>query len=154
MFSFLPQTLISMLIVVVCAVGPCGWLFHLPIPSILGPVSTHSHPESPPRGMGDRTSDVTRWTPLVETHFGDLGLIAVDTALCLIALESGGNPDAKNPNSSAHGLMQILASLWAPEFGITYEDLYDPETNLWAARKVYDIQGWEAWSPYKRGNCH
>ncbi len=73
--------------------------------------------------------------------------------LCLVWYESKGDPNAKNPTSSARGLTQILASSWASYFGVTYDDLYDPETNVRLAKEIYDIQGWDAWSPYKRGLC-
>lgn len=102
------------------------------------------------RGMGNRTSDVEQWRPLVAGHFdpGD-----VDRVLCLMEHESGGNPDAKNPNSSATGLMQVMASVWASEYGLSASDLYEPEINLWVARKIRDTQGWTAWAPYNRGLC-
>ena len=99
------------------------------------------------------TGGVEHWRPLVAGHFSDLGPAAVDRVLCLMSYESGGNPTAKNPNSSARGLMQVLASLWAPHFGLTYEQLYVPEINLWAARQIYNSQGWWAWAPYVRGLC-
>lgn len=99
------------------------------------------------RGLG---SNVEQWRGVVADFFqpGD-----VDTALCLMAHESGGNPNAKNPRSSARGLMQILASLWAPHYGVSYEDLYDPSINLSIAADIKAQQGWWAWSPYKRGLC-
>lgn len=99
------------------------------------------------RGLG---SDVARWQPLVEIHFTTE---QVATVMCLMGYESGGDPNAKNPTSSARGLMQIMASLWAPYFGVSYEALYDPETNIRLARQVYDRQGWAAWSPYNEGRC-
>lgn len=104
-------------------------------------------PPSMDRGMG---SDVERWRPLVADHF-DAG--QVDTMMCIMAHESGGNPNAKNPRSSARGLFQILASLWAPHFGVSYDDLYDPGVNVRLARAIYDQQGYRAWSPYGRGLC-
>lgn len=109
--------------------------------------SAASQPRAPSRAIG---SNVEQWRGLVAAHFpsGE-----VDRALCIMGHESGGNPNAKNPRSSARGLMQILASLWAPHFGVSYEALYDPETNVRIARAVWDQQGWWAWSPYGRGLC-
>lgn len=102
------------------------------------------------RGMGNGTTDVERWRPLVESWFGE----KTETVLCLMRPESGGNPDALNQQgSSARGLMQILASLWAPKLGLSYSDLYDPEINIEVAWYVYGEQGWWAWSPYVRGLC-
>jgi hypothetical protein len=106
--------------------------------------------QSANRGMGNRTSDVEEWRPLVAGHFNPED---VDMALCLMSFESGGNPNAKNPRSSARGLMQIMASVWAEEYGFSYDDLYTPEINLFVARKVKDTQGWGAWAPYNRGEC-
>jgi hypothetical protein len=40
-----------------------------------------------------------------------------------------------------------MASVWAPTFGVSYDSLYDPELNVALARRIYDIQGWGAWSP-------
>lgn len=92
-----------------------------------------------------------QWAGLVAAHFpaGE-----VDTALCIMGHESGGNPNADNPRSSARGLMQVLASLWAPYYGISYDALYDPDTNLRIARLIWDQSGWAAWSPWQRGLCH
>jgi soluble lytic murein transglycosylase-like protein len=95
------------------------------------------------RGMG--SSSIEQWRPLVALHFPS---DQVDHALEIMACESGGNPDAKNPRSTARGLFQILASLWAPHFGVSYDDLYMPDLNVELARKIYDIQGWDAWT------CH
>jgi soluble lytic murein transglycosylase-like protein len=99
--------------------------------------------------MGNRTSDVSQWLPLVAGHFNPED---VETALCLIGFESGGNPNARNQSSGASGLMQILPS-WAPKFGVSREDLFKPEINLYIARQLKDDGGWRHWSPYKRGEC-
>lgn len=104
-------------------------------------------PPTVDRGMG---SDVERWRPLVADHFDPT---QVDTMMCIMSHESGGNPNAKNPRSSARGLFQILASLWAPHFGVSYEDMYDPDVNVELARAIFDQQGYRAWSPYSRGLC-
>jgi len=95
-------------------------------------------------------TDVEYWRPLVAAYWP---ADTVDQALCLLALESGGNPNADNPDSTAHGLFQILASLWAPHFGVSPDDLFDPVVNVKLARQIYDLQGWNAWSPYLRGFC-
>lgn len=54
------------------------------------------------RGMG---SNVEQWRPLVAQHFP---ASEVERALCIMSYESGGNPNAKNPRSSASGLFQHL----------------------------------------------
>ena len=75
--------------------------------------------------------------------------------------ESGFNPKALNPNVStgdeSYGLMQInMLGAMGPErlkaFGLkSKEQLYDPLTNLKAAKKIYEWQGPSAWSVYKSG---
>jgi hypothetical protein len=102
-------------------------------------------PESPVfRGMG---ADVEQWRPLVAVYFDD-----VETSLCLIAAESGGNPDARNPSSGATGLLQVLPS-WASVFGYEPVDLFDPNVNLEISALLYADGGWGHWSPWLRGEC-
>ena len=114
--------------------------------------SPHNPPASPApgvhRGMG--SGDVEQWRSLVSSYF-PAG--QVDNALCVINSESGGNPNARNPNSTASGLFQIMASVWAAHYGTTYEGLYNPETNTSIAASIYGHSGWEPWSPRTRRNC-
>lgn len=121
-------------------------------PWYLNPPARRSSPTpSPPAVSGVSVEPgVEQWRGLVAAHFP---ADQVDRALCVMWHESRGDPNAKNPTSTARGLMQILASLWAPHFGLAYDDLYDPDTNMRVARQVWDMQGWWAWSPYKRGLC-
>ena len=95
------------------------------------------------------SSGVSRWRSTVGLYFetGD-----VERVLCLMTEESGGNPMARNPATSASGLMQVMPS-WAGMFGLQTDDLFDPNVNLWVSRQILQIQGWEAWSPYQRGAC-
>lgn len=75
--------------------------------------------------------------------------------------ESGGNPYAHNPNAStgddSYGLLQVnMLGAMGPErrkaFGITSnEALFDPLTNVRAAKKIYDSQGLNAWSVFRSG---
>jgi Lysozyme like domain len=58
------------------------------------------------RGMG---TDVEQWRPLVAAFFP---ADQVDGALRVMACESGGNPWADNPRSSAAGLFQFLRDTW------------------------------------------
>ncbi len=125
-------------------VGGHMWYFHPP-DEVSSVVVRSSDPVD--RSLG---SNVEQWRDLVAAYFP---ASEVNRALCIMSHESGGNPGAKNPRSSARGLMQILASLWAPHFGVTYEDLYNPEINMRVARGVWDQQGWWGWSPYRRGLC-
>ncbi len=96
------------------------------------------------RGMGN---DVLQWVPLILVYFPESEL---DLVLCVMAAESGGNPNAYNP-SGASGLMQILAS-WADDFGYVPADLFDPAINLAIARQLSD-DSWYHWNPYKDGRC-
>jgi soluble lytic murein transglycosylase-like protein len=73
--------------------------------------------------------------------------------MCIIGRESGGEPEADDPRSTASGLFQILGSLWAPHYGVSTTDLYDPETNVRLAADIWRQSGWWAWSPYVRGSC-
>lgn len=99
------------------------------------------------RGMG--TGDIARWEPVILRYFDPAELPRV---VCLIAHESGGNPDARNPSSGARGLLQVMP-FWAAEFGFTPDDLYDPHINLLVSSRIRTIQGWTAWAPYNRGEC-
>lgn len=75
--------------------------------------------------------------------------------------ESSGRSTAHNPNAStgdnSYGLWQVnMLGAMGPqrlrEFGIRRnEDLFDPATNAMAARKVYQSQGFKAWSVYRSG---
>jgi hypothetical protein len=65
----------------------------------------------------------------------------IEVAKC----ESRLDPNAKNPNSSAKGLLQIMGSVWEPRFGLDSTQLYDPVINVQAASDILKIQGWGAW---------
>lgn len=72
--------------------------------------------------------------------------------------ESSLNPLALNPNADtgdlSYGLFQInMLGGMGPErrkaLGLkSNEELYDPETNVRAAKYIYDMQGPQAWSVY------
>lgn len=88
------------------------------------------------------------WRPLVEQFFAPGH---VRRALRIIACESGGRADAKNPTSTASGLFQHLASLWperSAEAGWAGADVFDPVANVAvAAWLVYEDGGWSHWNP-------
>lgn len=86
------------------------------------------------------------WRGLVASHF-PAGV--VDTMVCLISHESGGNPAAVNPTSGATGLLQVMP-FWHQEWPGDYTD---PAWNIEIARRIYNLQGLSAWSPYNRGLC-
>lgn len=100
----------------------------------------------------DSVSSVTDWRPLVERFFA---ADDVDRALDVISCESGGDPNAKNPSSSASGLFQHLGSEWdrrAYRAGWYQSDIFDPVANVAvAAWLVYEGGGWSHWSA--SGHC-
>ncbi len=101
------------------------------------------------RGLGG----VEQWRALVSAYFQP---DQIDTALCVIRGESGGNPQAKNQSSSAAGLWQFLRGTWdwvAEETGgPTYDSgaPYDPKIATEYAYWLWVRQGWEPWNAAKR----
>lgn len=93
-------------------------------------------------------TSVEDWRPLVEHFFEDRH---VDKALRVMRCESGGDPNAKNPHSTASGLFQHLGSLWtkrAVQAGFAGADVFDPIANVGAAAwLVYEGGGWGHWYP-------
>lgn len=82
--------------------------------------------------------------------------------MAAIALaESGGRTNAHNPNRStgdnSYGLWQInmidnLGRERRRSYGLKKdEDLWDPATNVRAAKKVHESQGLNAWTVYRTG---
>lgn len=120
----------------------------LTLPGVCEPPDLHTHLTISEAPVSE--GPVERWRPLVALYFPS---DEVDRALCIIEHESGGDPDADNPRSTARGLFQILGSLWAPHYGVAREDLYDPWVNTHLAHDIWDNHGWWAWSPYNRGAC-
>ena len=103
-------------------------------------------------------SGVEQWRGLVEAYFpaGEVGI-----ALCIMAAESGGNPNAENPRSSAAGLFQFLKSTWdsmvpGDVTGGSYSSgqVFNAEANIRAAAWLSQNVGWSQWSPWNRGACH
>jgi soluble lytic murein transglycosylase-like protein len=76
-------------------------------------------------------------------------------ALAISACESGNNPKAKNPNSSASGLWQFTRGTfedgirWRGLSGWTIEDRFDPikstDMTMWFVKK----EGWGRWDCYR-----
>jgi hypothetical protein len=92
-------------------------------------------------------SGIEGWRLLVEQFFAPAD---VDRALRVIGCESHGDPLAKNPNSTASGLFQHLASQWGPRaeaIGAPGADVFDPIANVAAAAwLVYEAGGWSHWN--------
>lgn len=95
-------------------------------------------------------SAVEPWRPLVAEYFaaGD-----VDLALCVISYESGGDPDAANPTSSARGLFQHLGRYWedrSRRAGWEGADILDPTANVAVAAWLAYYGGWSHWVTIRR----
>jgi len=94
--------------------------------AINGPYTT---PAGAAAGHHRLRPQVERWRPLVEWYFP---ADRVDWAMRVMACESGGDPLAKNPHSSARGLFQHLARYWperAVAAGWAGADIFDPQAN-------------------------
>jgi hypothetical protein len=87
-----------------------------------------------------------------------------DEAYAVMMGESGGDPNAKNSNTSASGLYQIMVSVHrdkidkairklSPESGQT-PTIFDPEVNIEVARMVWNEAGgsWSPWEAYTKKN--
>jgi hypothetical protein len=94
---------------------------------------------------------VEQWRPLVQTYWpAEL----VEWALAIMDCESGGDPNADNPISSAAGLFQFLQDTWdrgpAPALGFpSYAEggVWVPEWNIAGAAWLYANWGGESqWS--------
>jgi hypothetical protein len=80
----------------------------------------------------------------------------IPTMTAITMAESGGRSDAFNPRGPdlSYGLAQInmyenLGPERRSQFGLkSNEELYDPITNLRAAKAIYDQQGLNAWGAY------
>lgn len=95
-------------------------------------------------------ADPDQWRELAAVYFHPAD---VDRVVCLIGHESRGDPDARNGETAAAGLMQVMP-FWADSVDIEYDRLFEPQINLWLARRILELQGWDAWSPYRRGLCN
>ena len=98
----------------------------------------------------------SRWIPNVERWRG------LVTALRIIQCESGGDPEAANPASSARGLFQHLERYWGPTWrgdkirgnraaraGVGDADIFDPvASTIVAAWLRYKAGGWTHWTCY------
>jgi hypothetical protein len=126
---------------------PCYFWDQCPPP----PPHTHQTPlvgnsPAPSPGVSTAVQNAEAWRGLVAAHFP---ADAVNNMLCIMWKESRGNPSADNSRSTARGLFQVLRS-WPISFGYTYADLYDPTINTIVARKVWDLQGYGAWTVWPK----
>jgi hypothetical protein len=85
----------------------------------------------------------------------------IPTMTAISLAESSGRPQAFNPNAQtgdrSYGLFQVnmyggLGPARMKQFGLKDEkDLFDPATNVKAAKQILGSQGLGAWSVYKSG---
>lgn len=119
------------------------------------PLQSASASSSKPKPTGDTGmgSNVEQWRDLVTQYFPG----EVEMALCVIAGESGGNPNAQNPRSSAAGLWQFLRSTWDKMVprdvtGGSYDSgaVLDPVAATRAAAWLRHAAGWSQWNAAAR----
>lgn len=76
----------------------------------------------------------------------------IPTVHLLMSRESRCDPLAVNHRSGDWGLMQIhhtwIGALCANGIACSLRDLLQPDVNLAAARYVFRVQGWRAWSTW------
>ena len=113
-----------------------------------GPYSAPHAPHATfaPKSTPYTGSDVVeRWRPLVEVYFKATD---VEWALKIIACESGGNPNAANPTSSARGLLQHLGRFWpqrSEAAGWGGASIFDPEANIAVGAWLLNKNGKASW---------
>jgi hypothetical protein len=84
-------------------------------------------------------SGATRWQPLALWVGWPRSCLPMLTYI--IDRESGGCPTAKNPSSSASGLLQFLSSWWAGKW-----NPFDPLENLHHGYHAWQEVGFQPWS--------
>lgn len=97
--------------------------------------------------------NVERWRPMVIEAVYAFGGDDddVNRFLRIMQCESAGLPDAKNPNSSASGLMQQLGRYWperAASAGLPGADVFDPYANIYVSAWLALAApggGWSHW---------
>jgi hypothetical protein len=104
-------------------------------------------------------STIIASTPPVTPKFAVLGALIGqdyewdwDIANAVLKAESGGNPNAYNPEwhkgcQGSFGLWQI-ACVHIGKYGLTRENIFDPEVNTEVAYKLWQEYGWEIWGAY------
>jgi hypothetical protein len=89
--------------------------------------------------------NVGRWVWLAR----DVGWPAttIGNLTYIIDRESGGSPKAKNPTSTASGLLQFLAFHFdgSGDYGWRF-DPFNPRENLLFGWKLYKLMGWSPWA--------
>ncbi len=96
--------------------------------------------------------EVERWRATVVEALQEYGLEEEEeTFMRVLWCESRGDPDAKNPESGASGLMQHIPSYWpdrATAAGFHKASPFDPIANIYASVWLLDVGGWSHWECY------
>ena len=106
-----------------------------------------------PQEKGNYIDNVERWRPLVQQALDDYNIgHEIETFLRVMTCESLGLPYAKNPNSTASGLMQHLARPYWPAraeaIGMPGASVFDPIANIYASAWLLTRGGWSHWTCY------
>ena len=108
-----------------------------------------------PQETGNHISAVEQWRPLAQQALDDYGIgHEIGTFMRVLACESGGNARAKNPTSTASGLMQHLARPYWPAraaaIGMPGASIFNPIANVYASAWLLTTAGggWEHWTCY------
>ena len=105
-----------------------------------------SEPKAPVPGPPSSPRPVEEWRSLVSAYFAPEH---VDLALRIIGCESGGDPNAQNPNSGAAGLFQHIPRYWEARVagaGMPGASIFDPIANVAASAYLAYSDGWTHWS--------
>jgi hypothetical protein len=120
-----------------------GWLICAPAVQIM------------PQEYGNYPYQVEKWRPLVELALEDYGIPEqTDTFLRVMQCESMGDSNAKNPTSTASGLMQHLARPYWPAraeaIGMPDSSPFNPIANVYASAWLLTVRhgGWQHWTCY------
>jgi hypothetical protein len=106
-----------------------------------------------PQEKGNYIDNVERWRPLAQQALDDYNIgYEIETFLRVMTCESLGLPYAKNPNSTASGLMQHLARPYWPAraeaIGMPGASPFDPIANIYASAWLLTRGGWSHWTCY------
>jgi hypothetical protein len=127
---------------------PCYFWDQCPPP----PPHFDPQPIRPQPPASESVAGVEQWRTLVMTYFSGSD---VDIAMRVMGCESGGNPSAKNPRSTAAGLWQFLRSTWDRAAAATGSPSYTaggPYDPVWATINAAWLRargsGWNQWECY------
>jgi len=94
-------------------------------------------------GAGAAPGPCAGWEGTIAAHFP---AEQVAKACRVMMCESGGNPNAANPRSTASGLFQFLNSTWESTTGTPAPaSAYGGSTQIAAAAKLWRSSGWSPW---------